>query len=97
MSNAEGFVTIVRQMVAEELNKMDRVIPCTVIVYNKQQDILDIALLTDISTIIRGVRNFSKFEFNSGDIAYVYLIQNRLSDSFIIGKQGGTIGSPHDL
>ena len=71
MSNAEGFVTIVRQMVAEELNKMDRVIPCTVIAYNKQQDIMD--------------------------IAYVYLIQNRLSDSFIIGKQGGTIGSPHDL
>ena len=94
MSNAEDFVVIMRQMVKEEINKMDRVVPCSIVYYRVSTDTADIVLLSDNKTIVYGIHNFSKFKFNSGDVAYLYLIQNRLSDSFIIGKQGGYISSP---
>lgn len=94
MSNAEGFVAIVRQMVKEEINRMDRVVPCSIISYHSSTDTADVTLLSDEKTIVYGIHNFSKFKFNIGDIAYLYLIQNRLSDSFIIGRQGGSGGMP---
>jgi hypothetical protein len=74
MSNAEGFVAIVRQMVKEEINRMDRVVPCSIISYHSSTDTADVTLLSDEKTIVYGIHNFSKFKFNIGDIAYLYLI-----------------------
>lgn len=93
MNSAQDFVTIMRQMIREEVNRMDRVVPCSIITYHSANDTADITLLSDEQTVIYGIHNFSKFKFNVGDIAYLYLIQNRLSDSFIIGKQGGGSGA----
>lgn len=94
MSSAQDFVSLIRNMVRDEINKMDRVIPCTIVTYNKNLEKADIKLISDENTIIYGINNFSKFIFVPGDTAYVYLVQNRLSDSFIIGKQGGVNGTP---
>jgi hypothetical protein len=61
-------------MIREEINRMDRVVPCSIITYHSANDIADITLLSDEQTIIHGIHNFSKFKFNAGDIAYLYLI-----------------------
>lgn len=94
MSSAQDFVSLIRNMVREEINKLDKVTPAIVVSYSQQTEKADITLLTDDKTIIRGIENFSKFVLYPGDTVYVYLIQNRLSDSFIIGRQRGTQGTP---
>lgn len=45
-------------------------------------------MLSDFDQIrvIPNVQNQSIYEFNSGDFAIIYLIQNQLSNSFIIAK-----------
>lgn len=94
MGSAQDFVSLIRNMVREEINKLDKVTPAIVVSYSQQTEKADITLLTDDKTIIRGIENFSKFVLYPGDTVYVYLIQNRLSDSFIIGRQGGIQGTP---
>ena len=87
MSSAQDFVGLIRNMVREEIDKLDKVIPATVVNYDQISEKADIFLLSDNKTIIYGIENFSKFILVPGDTVFVYLIQNRLSNAFIIGKQ----------
>jgi hypothetical protein len=53
--DAQAFVSIIRQMVKEEMEKQDRVIPCKIITYHPESDTADITTLTDTNTIINGI------------------------------------------
>lgn len=52
---------------------------------------IDVCLPEDPTNIITRVMNTSKYNLTIGDSVMLYARRNRLSDSFVINKNGGTI------
>ena len=84
---ANSFLNIIRSLIKEEQQKQDRTEICQIDSVN-EDGTLNIKMLSDFDQIrvIPNVQNQSIYEFNSGDFAIIYLIQNQLSNSFIIAK-----------
>lgn len=94
MNNAEqanGFLNIIRSLIKEEQNKQDRVEICQIDSVNEDGTV-NIKMLSDFESvrIIPNISNQSIYDFKSGDFAVVYMIQNQLSNAFIIAKCGPT-------
>ena len=84
---ANDFLNIIRSLIKEEQQKQDRTEICQIDSINEDGS-LNIKMLSDFDQIrvIPNIQNQSVYEFNSGDFAIIYLIQNQLSNSFIIAK-----------
>lgn len=84
---ANSFLNIIRSIIKEEQNKRDRVEICQIDSVNEDGTV-NIKMLSDFDQIrvIPNIQNQSVYEFKSGDFAIIYLIQNQLSNSFIIAK-----------
>lgn len=84
---ANDFLNIIRSLIKEEQQKQDRTEICQIDSINEDGS-LNIKILSDFDQIrvIPNIQNQSVYEFKSGDFAIIYLIQNQLSNSFIIAK-----------
>lgn len=84
---ANDFLNIIRSLIKEEQQKQDRTEICQIDSVNEDGS-LNIKMFSDFDQIrvIPNIQNQSVYEFKSGDFAIIYLIQNQLSNSFIIAK-----------
>lgn len=83
--NATELVNIIREIAREEFKKKDCAIFCNI----QEQNIdgsVNITLPSDENVILYNIPNYSKFNFKNGDIAILYKMENKLNNSFIIGK-----------
>ena len=88
---ANSFLNIIRSIINEEQNKLDRVEICQIDSVNEDGTV-NIKMLSDFESIriIPNISNQSIYSFKSGDLAIIYMIQNQLSNAFIIAKCGPT-------
>ena len=82
---ANELVDIIRDVVRQELNKIDSTILCQVKAI-KGEDHYDVAIVPDDQTYLRNVVNMTKFDLEVGDYVYVYKIKNQLGNCFICYK-----------
>lgn len=82
---AQGFVDVVRDAVRQELLERDSTAIAIVESVNPDGT-LNLYVLPDTQTTVRNIINQCRYDFNSGDTALLYLIGNRLSNSFVIAK-----------
>ena len=88
---ANSFLNIIRSIIKEEQDKCDRTEICQIDSVNEDGTV-NIKMLSDFETvrIIPNISNQSIYSFKSGDLAIIYMIQNQLSNAFIIAKCGPT-------
>lgn len=91
IEQANSFLNIIRSIIKEEQNKRDRVEICQIDSVNEDGTV-NIKMLSDFESIriIPNISNQSIYRFKSGDLAIIYMIQNQLSNAFIIAKCGPT-------
>ena len=84
---ANSFLNIIRSIIKEEQDKCDRTEICQIDSVNEDGTV-NIKMLSDFETvrIIPNISNQSIYSFKSGDLAIIYMIQNQLSNAFIIAK-----------
>jgi len=85
MSAADKMVDVIRDIIQQELNKLDCTILCEV---TSQVDAnhYNVYVIPDKTSVIYNVPNMTKFNFTPGEYCYVYKIQNNLANSFICCK-----------
>ena len=84
-NNAEQLVSLIRELVREELNKRDSTSIGMVKSVNNDNTV-NICLFPDFNTIISNIKNSSKSELKENDIVVLYKINNQINNSFIISK-----------
>lgn len=91
VEQANSFLSIIRSLIKEEQRKQDRVEICQIDSVNEDGTV-NIKMLSDFESvrIIPNISNQSVYDFKNNDLAIVYLIQNQLSNAFIIAKCGPT-------
>lgn len=82
---AKGLVDIIRDVIRQELDRRDSTAIAVVESVNSDGT-LNLFVLPDTQTIISNIVNQCRFNFKAGDTALLYLIGNRLSNSFVIAK-----------
>ena len=87
MSAADKMVDVIRDIIQQELSKIECTILCEVI-SKVDDDHYNVYVLPDKESVINNIPNMTKFDFTPGDYCYVYKIQNNLSNSFICSKVG---------
>lgn len=85
MNEANQLVSLIRELVKDEIGKIDMTCPCVVQSINSDKTV-NITIPPDDGTIIKNIVNASKYVFTSGDKAILYKIKNKLNNSFIIGR-----------
>ena len=94
--NAKSFVDIIRNAIRQELDTRDSTAVCVVQSVNADGT-LNLYVLPDRQTVITNVTNQCRFDFTAGDSALLYLIGNRLSNSFVIAKyNAGSIATSNN-
>ena len=82
---AGEFVELTREEIREYLSTKDSTAICIVESVNTDGT-LNLFVLPDKQTSIKNITNQCRFDFKAGDTALLYLIGNRLSNSFVIAK-----------
>ena len=85
MDEATDFVNLIRKLVIAEIEKRDKTVPCIVDSVNADGT-LNLYVLPDTQNIIKGITNQCRFDFVSGDMALLYLVENKLNNAFVIAK-----------
>ena len=95
---AKDFVEIMRDTIRQVLDDRDSTAICLVESVNPNET-LNLFVLPDKQTVIRNIINQCKYKFKPGDTALLYLVNNRLSNSFVIAKYNADAGwsSVNDL
>lgn len=83
--DAAGLVEIIRDIIDTKLSKIDKTVTCLVQAVN-EDGTLNVSILPDTQTILQNIINESKYTFQPGDYALLYMISNRPSNSFVICK-----------
>lgn len=84
-NDVKQFVEAIRETIRQEVSKMSSDAVCEIESVN-DDGTLNVYLLPDKTNIIRKIINQTRYNFNRGDYALLYLIKNRVSDSFVIAK-----------
>ena len=95
LRSASELVELIREVVAQELDKRDTVVVYTVYARHDLDDTYD--LYMDIEenptgkkpNLIGGIRNNSSMTYRPGDRVYVMRVRNQSAQSFIIGSASG--------
>lgn len=82
-NNAEGLVNLIREIVRDETQKLDKTVPCLV------DSVLDdgnvnVLILPDLDTVISNVSNPNGVKCKKGDMVLLYKIRNQINNSFIL-------------
>ena len=78
-------VELIREITRDEMSKKDDTSICYVQSVN-DNGTLNLQLLSDVDTIVENIPNNSAYQFESGDYAILYKIDNNLSNAFVIAK-----------
>ena len=84
-NDVKQFVEAIRETIRQEVSKMSSDAVCEIESVN-DDGTLNVYLLPDKTNIIRKIINQTRYNFNRGDYALLYLIKNRVSDSFVVAK-----------
>lgn len=82
---AGELIELVREIIRQESSTKDSTAICIVESVNANGT-LNLFVLPDKQTSIKNITNQCRFDFKAGDTALLYLIGNRLSNSFVIAK-----------
>lgn len=85
MNASEQLVSLIRELIREEMSKKDASSICQIASVNENGTV-NIILPSDPDTIIPNIKNTSGYEFVSGDYGVLYKIENKLNNSFIFSK-----------
>lgn len=77
-------VELIRELIREEIQNQDTTAICQIVSTNIDGTV-NIHVLPDFETVIPNIINASKYAFDSGDMAVLYKIKNKLNNAFIIG------------
>lgn len=89
INDAQAFVRLVRTIVEQELNNRSSDAVAEVESVN-DDGTLNLYILPDKQNVVHSIKNESKYSFKKGDSCLVYLINNKLSNSFVITKYGSS-------
>ena len=81
----KNFVEVLKDIVKQELDTRDSTAIAVVESVN-DDNTLNLYILPDRQSIVRNIINQCRYNFKAGDTALLYLIDNRLSNSFVIAK-----------
>ncbi len=90
---SKEFLDVINSLIDAKLAMLDKVEICQIVSDDDGSGTYNIKLLSDENTIIRNVVNCTSFSFTNGDYAYILKIQNKLSNSIIIGSNSPKITS----
>lgn len=85
MAASKELLQIIKNLINEELKKMDKTELCQIVSVNNDGT-LNIYVFPDLVNIIPNIINASKYTFQQGDIAVLYKIKNQIGNSFVIAK-----------
>lgn len=82
-NNAEQLVNLIREIVRDETQKLDKTVPCLVdsIMDNGNVNVL---ILPDLDTVIPNVSNPNGIKCEKGDMVLLYKIRNQINNSFVL-------------
>lgn len=83
--DAAGLVEIIRDIIDTKLSQIDKTVTCLVQSVN-EDGTLNVSILPDTQTVLQNIINESKYIFDQGDYAVLYMVHNRPSNSFVICK-----------
>ena len=86
---AGELIELVRETIRQELSAKDSTAICVVESVNTDGT-LNLFVLPDKQTSIKNITNQCRFDFKAGDTALLYLIGNRMSNSFVIASMLGS-------
>lgn len=85
MATSDKFLSVLKEIIREEINKTDQTVLCKV-QSNNSDGTVNVFILPDLTTIVYNIINASKYELIEGDIVILYKIKNQINNSFIIAK-----------
>ncbi len=85
---AQQMVDAIKSIVSQMMNKVDRVVVCEIAGINDDgtYDVYVGSDILDKRSAVTNRINQTKFDFEVGDMAYLYVVQNQIINSFIIAK-----------
>lgn len=85
---AQQMVDAIKSIVNQMMNKVDRVVVCEIAGINDDgtYDVYVGSDILDKRSAVTNRINQTKFDFEVGDMAYLYVVQNQIINSFIIAK-----------
>ena len=85
---ARQMVDAIKSIVNQMMNKVDRVVVCEIAGINDDgtYDVYVGSDILDKRSAVTNRINQTKFDFEVGDMAYLYVVQNQIINSFIIAK-----------
>ena len=85
---AQQMVDAIKSIVNQMMNKVDRVVVCEIAGINDDgtYDVYVGSDILDKRSAGTNRINQTKFDFEVGDMAYLYVVQNQIINSFIIAK-----------
>lgn len=87
MKAVENLVDVFRDIVRQEIDKIDTTVFCRV-VRKRDSSHYDVYIVPDETSVISNVANMTKINLVAGDYCYVYKIKNSLANSYICYKPG---------
>ena len=88
--SANNLVSLIREIVREELKNIDKTSICRVISVNADNTV-NLVVLPDTTTVISNILNCSGQKLQNNDIVILFKIRNSINNSFIIAKYGLSI------
>lgn len=85
--SANNLVSLIREIVREELKNIDKTSICRVISVNTDNTV-NLVVLPDTTTVISNILNCSGQKLQTDDIVILFKIRNSINNSFIIAKYG---------
>ena len=86
---ATALVDLIRDIFYQEASKLDNTATCRIMSCNSD-DTYDIAVLPDLTSVVRSVKSISPEKLVVGDYVYIYKFANRLNNAIILSKIGGS-------
>lgn len=86
-NDAQAFVKLVREIVEQQLSERSTDAVAEVESVN-EDGTLNLYVLPDRRNVVHSIKNESKYLFKTGDVCLLYLIKNKLSNSFVITRYG---------
>lgn len=89
MRAANEMVNVIRELVKQEVDRMDTTVLCEV-VSQEDDNHYSVYVLPDRETVVSNITNMTTYNLLPGDFCYVYKIKNSFANAFICYKSGVT-------
>lgn len=86
MKTADNLLALIRNLIRDELMKLDSTEMCRIDSVNAETGTLNITLYSDRQTVIPNIINASKYTFRTGDTGVLFKMGGKLDNCFVIAK-----------